>query len=161
MKIHASQKKNVAVEIMKRALKEYVDQMKEGQNEIYYACGETADRIAMLPQVASVEGHGYEVPYLTDDIDEFAERFVVDEELLGSLRAAAEKDSITPAGGEEEYQRSLPMLSLQLKALLARDIWNTSEYMQIFNSEDENFKKALELVQTRDMNAVLRKEKKK
>ena len=95
------------------------------------------------------------------NIDEFAERFVVDEELLGSLRAAAEKDSITPAGGEEEYQRSLPMLSLQLKALLARDIWNTSEYMQIFNSEDENFKKALELVQTRDMNAVLRKEKKK
>ena len=95
------------------------------------------------------------------NIDEFAERFVVDEELLGNLRAAAEKDSITPAGGEEEYQRSLPMLSLQLKALLARDIWNTSEYMQIFNSEDENFKKALELVQTRDMNAVLRKEKKK
>ena len=94
------------------------------------------------------------------NIEEFAAKFVVDEELLTSLRTAAEKENINPAGGEEEYERSLPMLSLQMKALLARDIWNTSEYMQIFNSEDENFKRALELVQTRDMNAVLRKEKK-
>lgn len=53
-------------------LKEYVGRMKEEQKAIYYACGETADRIAMLPQVAAVEGHGYEVLYLTDDIDEFA-----------------------------------------------------------------------------------------
>lgn len=53
-------------------LKEYVCRMKEEQKAIYYACGETADRIAMLPQVAAVEGHGYEVLYLTDDIDEFA-----------------------------------------------------------------------------------------
>ena len=54
------------------SLKEYVDRMKAEQKAIYYACGETADRIAMLPQVASVEGHGFEVLYLTDDIDEFA-----------------------------------------------------------------------------------------
>ncbi len=53
-------------------LKEYVGRMKEEQKAIYYACGETADRIDMLPQVAAVEGHGYEVLYLTDDIDEFA-----------------------------------------------------------------------------------------
>ena len=54
------------------SLKEYTDRMKAEQKAIYYACGETADRIAMLPQVASVEGHGFEVLYLTDDIDEFA-----------------------------------------------------------------------------------------
>ena len=94
------------------------------------------------------------------NIEEFAANFNVDEELLSSLRAAAEKDSIKPAGGEEEYEQSLPMLTLQMKALLARDIWNTSEYMQIFNTCDDNFKKALELLKTQDMDATLRKEKK-
>ena len=54
------------------SLKEYVGAMKEEQKEIYYASGETLDKIEMLPQVESVKSHGYEVLYLTDDVDEFA-----------------------------------------------------------------------------------------
>ena len=53
-------------------LKEYVSRMKEDQKKIYYASGETEEKIALLPQVESVIGHGYEVLYLTDDVDEFA-----------------------------------------------------------------------------------------
>ena len=53
-------------------LKEYVSNMKENQSSIYYACGETVDRIAMLPQVEAVVGKGYEVLYFSDDVDEFA-----------------------------------------------------------------------------------------
>ncbi|MBQ3005462.1 MAG: molecular chaperone HtpG, partial [Clostridia bacterium] len=53
-------------------LKEYVSRMKDGQDKIYYAYGDTVEKIALLPQVESVIGHGYEVLYLTDDIDEFA-----------------------------------------------------------------------------------------
>lgn len=53
-------------------LKEYVSRMKEGQDKIYYASGDTVEKIALLPQVESVIGHGYEVLYLTEDIDEFA-----------------------------------------------------------------------------------------
>lgn len=53
-------------------LKEYVSRMKEGQDTIYYASGESVSRIALLPQVESVIAHGYEVLYLTEDIDEFA-----------------------------------------------------------------------------------------
>lgn len=53
-------------------LAEYTERVKEGQNKIYYACGETAEKIARLPQVESVKAKGYEVLYLTDDIDEFA-----------------------------------------------------------------------------------------
>lgn len=52
-------------------LKEYVMRMKEGQDKIYYACGETVDKIDMLPQVEGVKGKGYEILYLTDEIDEF------------------------------------------------------------------------------------------
>ena len=61
----SNEKKNVT-------LAEYVSRMKEDQKKIYFASGETADKIAMLPQVEAVVGRGYEVLYLTDDVDEFA-----------------------------------------------------------------------------------------
>jgi molecular chaperone HtpG len=49
------------------SFKEYVASMKEEQKTIYYACGETVDQIAMLPQVEAVRDHGMEVLYFTDD----------------------------------------------------------------------------------------------
>lgn len=52
-------------------LSEYVSRMKEGQAKIYYAYGDSVEKIALLPQVEAVIGHGYEVLYLTEDIDEF------------------------------------------------------------------------------------------
>ncbi len=53
-------------------LKEYRDRMADSQNEIYYACGDSAERIALLPQVEAVREKGLEVLYFTDDVDEFA-----------------------------------------------------------------------------------------
>lgn len=58
-------------------LSEYVDRMKEEQKTIYYACGETVDKIDMLPQSEAVKGKGYEILYLTDDVDEFALQMLV------------------------------------------------------------------------------------
>ena len=56
-------------------LKEYVDRNKDKndikENVIYYACGETIDKIDMLPQVEMFKDKGYEVLYLTDRVDEF------------------------------------------------------------------------------------------
>ncbi len=53
-------------------LKEYVDRMKPEQKYIYYACGETVDRVDKLPQADAVRDHGYEILYMTDPVDEFA-----------------------------------------------------------------------------------------
>ena len=53
-------------------LKEYVDNMKEGQDSIYYASGESIDKIDNMPQIEQVKDKDYEVLYLTDYIDEFA-----------------------------------------------------------------------------------------
>ena len=53
-------------------LKEYVGRMKEGQDTIYYACGETDEKIEMLPQTDAVKDKGYEILYLTENVDEFA-----------------------------------------------------------------------------------------
>lgn len=51
-------------------LKEYTERMKDGQESIYYACGESVDKIDMMPQVESVKDK-YEVLYLTEYVDEF------------------------------------------------------------------------------------------
>ena len=53
-------------------LKEYVSRMKEGQDSIYYACGETDEKIDMLPQTDAVKDKGFEILYLTENVDEFA-----------------------------------------------------------------------------------------
>src|SRR5690606_27599688 len=54
------------------SLQEYVSRMPENQKYIYYATGDSVDRIAKLPQTELVAEKGYEILYLTEDIDEFA-----------------------------------------------------------------------------------------
>ncbi len=51
--------------------------MKEDQKEIYYACGETKERIEMLPQLEKIKDKGYEVLYFTQDVDEFAIKVMI------------------------------------------------------------------------------------
>ncbi|WP_125152021.1 molecular chaperone HtpG [Clostridium rectalis] len=53
-------------------LSEYVDRMPEDQKYIYYAVGESNERIEKLPQIEVVLDKGYEILYFTDDVDEFA-----------------------------------------------------------------------------------------
>ncbi len=53
-------------------LKEYVGRMKESQDTIYYACGESVDKIDLLPQSDAVKEKGFEILYFTEDVDEFA-----------------------------------------------------------------------------------------
>ena len=52
-------------------LDEYISRMKPEQNEIYYACAESVQRAEHLPQVEMVRDKGFEILYLTEDIDEF------------------------------------------------------------------------------------------
>ncbi len=53
-------------------LKEYTERMGEEQKKIFYAPGETLEQIKLLPQVEAVLAKGYEVLFLTEDVDEFA-----------------------------------------------------------------------------------------
>ena len=52
-------------------LKEYVENMKEGQTEIYFASGETKEKISHLPQVEAVRDRDFDVLYMMDNVDEF------------------------------------------------------------------------------------------
>jgi molecular chaperone HtpG len=66
-------------------LKEYVERCKEDQKAIYYACGETVDKIDLLPQVEAIKDKDMEVLYCTDYVDEFAIKVInkyMDKDLL-------------------------------------------------------------------------------
>ncbi len=54
------------------SLKEYIEKMPEDQKFIYYACGESNEKIEKLPQTELVKDKGYDILCFTDDIDEFA-----------------------------------------------------------------------------------------
>ncbi|MBU3157273.1 molecular chaperone HtpG [Clostridium estertheticum] len=65
----SKEKKNVTLD-------EYVSRMPEDQKYIYYASGETNDRIEKLPQIEMVSDKGFEILYFTDEVDEFAVKMI-------------------------------------------------------------------------------------
>ena len=100
-------------------LHEYVERMEEGQKYIYYACGDTPDKIEKLPQTEAVRDHGFEILYLTDDVDEFALQMLhsfEDKEFksvsAGDLGFEDEKKADEAADKENE-----PLLTAMQKAL--------------------------------------------
>lgn len=62
----------------KTTLEEYVSRMKESQENIFYACGDSIARIEKLPQTELVKDKGYEILYFTDEVDEFAIKVLID-----------------------------------------------------------------------------------
>lgn len=56
------------------SLREYVARMREGQKAIYYASGESVEKLARMPQTERLSAEGYEILYFTEDVDEFAIR---------------------------------------------------------------------------------------
>ncbi|MCR5523571.1 MAG: molecular chaperone HtpG [Clostridia bacterium] len=61
-------------------LKEYIERMPEDQQSIYYACGETVEKTEMLPQYDAVREKGYEILILTDYVDEFTVKTLMEYE---------------------------------------------------------------------------------
>ena len=91
-------------------------------------------------------------------VEEFDEKFVVDDRYMTILREQALKDSVELKGGDEELARTLPELKKQLKMYIARDLWDMSEFIMLYNKYSDSFQKAYELVRERKMDKVLLKE---
>lgn len=102
-------------------LQEYVDAMPEGQKYIYYAAGESVEKLNLLPQAETVRDHGYDILFLTDDVDEF---------LMQILHAHGEKEFRSISGNdlglesdeekkenEEKAEAGKPMFEAMQKAL--------------------------------------------
>ena len=79
------------------------------------------------------------------DFGQFKQQFEVPQSLIDAVVADAAKQNVKPKD-DDELKRTLPMLCLQLKALVARDLWDMSEYYSIINEENDAVKRALEVI---------------
>lgn len=86
-------------------LKEYVERMKEDQKVIYYACGETVDKIDMLPQVELLKDKGYEILYLTDNVDEFVLQVLMNYEEKTFQNASSDNLDLDSEAEKEELKK--------------------------------------------------------
>lgn len=74
--------------------------------------------------------------------EDFAARYEVPQALLDTFFAQGNKEKIVPKD-DEEQQRTIPYLRLQLKALVARDLWTMNEYFRVWNEENDIVRRAL------------------
>lgn len=86
-------------------LKEYVDNMKEGQDKIYYASGDSLDKIDLLPNVERYKDKDYEVLYLCDYIDEFTIQALMEYEGKKFVNVASETTDIEEPEEKEMLEK--------------------------------------------------------
>lgn len=95
-------------------LKEYVDAMAEGQEKIYYICGEATARMAKLPQVKTLEAKGYDVLLMTDEVDEFVPQTLMNYAEKSFCNAATEDLGLQ----SEEEKKELEEKTQAMQGLL-------------------------------------------
>lgn len=82
-------------------LKEYRDRMPEDQEKIYYACGPSVDKIDLLPQTDAAKAKGYEILYLTENIDEFVLQILLEYEGKRFVNVSADDAGLVSEEEEE------------------------------------------------------------
>ena len=84
-------------------LSEYSERMKEEQKSIYYAAGDSVDKIDLLPQTEYIKSKGYEVLYLTDEVDEFVVQMMQD--YNGKPFVSVTSEDVSQDETEEDKER--------------------------------------------------------
>ena len=105
-----------------------------------------AKSIIIQQNLRYVDNHRKELKKKYPEFEKFKKHFEVPQQLVDDIMAEGNKQKIEPKD-DQELQRTVPYLKLQLKALIARDLWDMSEYFSIFNEESDVVKKALEVIQ--------------
>ena len=86
-------------------LDEYVERMKKDQDKIFYACGETVEKINLLPQVEKIKDKGYEILYLTEYVDEFALQVLMEYKDKKFANIASENIDLDTKEEKEELEK--------------------------------------------------------
>ena len=92
-----------------------------------------------------IERHREELKRTYKDFERFNKKFEIDEAFMADVRALADKEGVK--FDEAQYNRSLPLIKTQLKALIARDLWDMSEYYQVMNTTNESVLQALRVLE--------------
>lgn len=100
-------------------LKEYISRMKEDQKFLYYACGETAAKVDRLPQTEAVKEKGYEILYLTDEVDEFVMQVLhdIDGKELKNINSEDITDESDKKKAEEQTREHRELLDFVKESL--------------------------------------------
>ncbi len=105
-----------------------------------------AKSIVIQSNLRYVDNHRKELKRRWQSFDDYKQHYEVPQSLIDEVIAEGKKQKIEPKD-EAELEKTLPYLSLQLKALIARDLWDMSEYFSVFNERSDIVKKALEIIQ--------------
>ena len=92
-----------------------------------------------------VDKHRTELKNRYSSFDDFCKNFSFPQEAIDSIFAEAARAKVKPRD-DEEMKRTLPQLRLQLKALVARDIWDMNEYFRLINESNHIVCKAVEII---------------
>lgn len=101
-----------------------------------------------------IEAHRKELQKKYKSFNTFNEKFEVDHEQLKMMRELADKEKIE--FNQEQYDKSLPLIKTQLKALIARDLWDMNEYFQVMNTTNQNVERALEILKSGEYEKMLK-----
>ena len=104
-----------------------------------------AKSIIIQQNLRFVDNHRKELKQRWTSFDDFKQNYEVPQSLIDDVLAEGRKKKIEPKD-EAELEKTLPYLRLQLKSLIARDLWDMSEYFSVFNESSEIVKKALEVI---------------
>lgn len=92
-----------------------------------------------------IEKHRKDLKDKYKKFETFNDKFEIDDNFLADIRALADKEKIE--FDEKQYNQSLPLIKTQLKALIARDLWDMNEYFQVMNSTNNSVQQALKILQ--------------
>ena len=104
----------------------------------------SAQGLILKSSTTYIENHRKELARKYKDFNSYNADFEVGEEILGYMRSEADKAGI--AFNQEQYDYSLPYLKLQIKGLIARDLWDMSEYYHVMNSNNQSVLTALKIL---------------
>lgn len=104
-----------------------------------------AKSIVIQQNLRYVDNHRKELQGRWTDFADYKAHYEVPQSVIDTVIAEGEKQGIKPKD-EAELEKTLPYLRLQLKALIARDLWDMSEYFSVFNESNAMVGKALEVL---------------
>ena len=104
-----------------------------------------AKSIVIQSNLRYVDNHRKELKVRWQDFADYKQNYEVPQSLIDEVIAEGEKQKVKPKD-DAELQKTIPYLRLQLKALIARDLWDMSEYFSVFNERSEIVQKALEVI---------------
>jgi carboxyl-terminal processing protease len=105
-----------------------------------------AKSVVIQSNLRFVDNHRKELKKRWTSFEDFKQNYEIPQSLIDDVLAEGKKKNVEPKD-DAELQKTIPYLKLQMKALIARDIWDMSEYYSVFNEQSEIVKKALEIIQ--------------